>query len=152
MKNNKGFTLIEILVVVAIIAILSAVVISNMGEFSKRGRDAKRKENIDQITKAINLYFNENGHLPGNLTGWCTYISNTSGGYGTAFQSALAPHMKVIPFDPTKRGQVGDYLFNNVNNSIGKYELCAILEDSTGNSYDKTSCLNGTVYNYCVTQ
>ena len=149
---KKGFTLIELLVVIAIIAIIAGVVITFTYSATVRGRDIRRKQNVDQIVKAINLYFSENGHLPQNQTGWCTYISNTTSGYGAAFQTDLEPYMRTFQFDPTKHGQVGDYLFSSTDNVNGHYTLCANMEQNTGDSYDYSSCVGGTVYNYCVTQ
>ena len=153
-KNNSrsGFTLIELLVVVAIIAIIASVVIGYVYQATSKGRDVRRKQNIDQIAKAVNLYFSENGFLPGNQNGWCTYISNPTNGYGDAFQTELLPYMKNIQLDPTKHGQVGDYLFSITDNTGGHYSLCANLENDTGQSYDYSLCTGGAVYNYCVTQ
>src|SRR3989344_5494815 len=123
MKINlkHGFTLIELLVVIAIIAIIGSVVIGQTYSATVRSRDNNRKQNIDQMVKAISLYFSENGYLPRNQSGWCTYISNQTSGYGAAFQSDLEPYMKTFQFDPTKQGQVGDYLFNNIDNTSGYY-------------------------------
>ncbi len=151
-KLNKGFTLIELLVVVAIIGILSYVVIGYVYEANAKGRDARRKENIDQIAKAINMFYSENGSLPGNQTGWCSYISNPTPGYGDVFQEDLEPYMNPIQLDPALHGQVGDYLFKNIQNSTGQYELCANLERGTNGTYDQSACAGGVVYNYCITQ
>ena len=154
LKNNtkKGFTLIELLIVVTIIVLIASVVIGYVSQVGIKGRDSRRKQNIDQIAKAINLFFNDKGYLPQNATGWCTYISNSNSGLGQAFQADLEPYMKNIPLDPNKAGSVGDYLFSNTDNTGGKYTLCANLEASTGNNYDFSGCLGGAVYNYCITQ
>ena len=49
MKNRKGFTLIEILTTVAIVAVLATVVMLVAGPARKKGRDAKRKFELAQI-------------------------------------------------------------------------------------------------------
>src|SRR3989344_394899 len=149
---KKGFTLIELLVVVAIIAIIASVVIGYVYDATSRGRDNRRKQNVDQIVKAVNMYFSANGRLPRNQTGWCTYISNPTNGYGAAFQADISPYMNPVQLDPTRAGSVGDYLFKSVSNPNGQYELCAIMERPTGQTYDQSSCFDGTVYNYCITQ
>ncbi len=156
MKHFKsGFTLVELLIVITIIALLSGVVIGYVSDAGKKGRDSKRMQNIDQLAKAINLYFSQDGSLPTGTTGWCTYISNPDGpapGYNKQFANDIAPYIANVPLDPTKAGMVGDYLFDNMDNVKGSYALCANLENPTGKTYDYTSCTGGAVYNYCITQ
>ncbi|MEK9180558.1 MAG: prepilin-type N-terminal cleavage/methylation domain-containing protein [Patescibacteria group bacterium] len=62
---KKGFTLIEILIVVAIIAILASVVIIGLGSTSRAGRDARRIADLRQTQTALELYFNRCGRYPG---------------------------------------------------------------------------------------
>lgn len=56
--NKKGFTLVELLIVVAIIAILAAIGFAVLGNQSGSARDAKRKADIDQIAKAYEVHYN----------------------------------------------------------------------------------------------
>ncbi len=68
MSKLRGFTLIELLVVVAIIAILSAIGITAFGSISVNARDAKRKADVESITKALENKFNpETGKYPVDL-------------------------------------------------------------------------------------
>jgi prepilin-type N-terminal cleavage/methylation domain-containing protein len=61
MKNIKGFTLVEMLVVVAIIGLLSAVVIVGLGPAREKSRDAKRIADVDQIANWAELNFTDVG-------------------------------------------------------------------------------------------
>jgi len=56
--TKKGFTLLELLIVIAILAILAsaAVVVLNPAELLRRARDSGRITNIANIRNAINLY------------------------------------------------------------------------------------------------
>lgn len=57
-SREKGFTLIELLVVIAIIGILSTVVLSSLTAARKKGRDARRLEDLQQMANAIAIAHN----------------------------------------------------------------------------------------------
>lgn len=147
--KRSAFTLIELLVVISIIGLLSTIAITSLSSSRMSARDVKRKADLKQISTAIELYADANGMLPRNTAGWCTYISNSTNGWGAAFQSDISAYLAKTPLDPTKNGQVGDYLYINVDNRT-KYILCANMEKATGSSYDFSSCTGGAVYNYCI--
>lgn len=54
---KKGFTLIEILIVVALLAVLSTLGLSSFQAVQKRGRDSRRKEEARQLASALRLYY-----------------------------------------------------------------------------------------------
>lgn len=55
-KADKGFTLIEIIVVVAVIGILSLVVFASFEDSRKKGRDTARHADIQQLGAAVQVY------------------------------------------------------------------------------------------------
>jgi len=55
--NRKGFTLIEMLIVVAIVGLLASVVVLGIGNARERARDAKRAGDIRQIQNAAESYY-----------------------------------------------------------------------------------------------
>lgn len=62
-RNKKGFSLIELMVVIAIIAILTAIVTSNFAQSKARARDAKRVSDIAQLQLTLALFFDRcNGY------------------------------------------------------------------------------------------
>ncbi len=66
--KSKGFTLIELMVVVAIIALLTSVVSALIGEGRDKARVQSFRSEIDQMVKAIELYRSDTGRLPGQGT------------------------------------------------------------------------------------
>ncbi len=67
-SKNRGFTLIELLVVVAIIGLLMSMVTIALSSARGKARDARRKEDIAEIRKALELYLHDNGIYPRNGT------------------------------------------------------------------------------------
>ena len=83
-----GFTLIELLVVIAIIGILSTLAIMALGSARQKARDSKRVADLNQIGKALELYFSDNNAYPTIITigaallspdGNTTYLSKIPG-------------------------------------------------------------------------
>lgn len=62
--NKRGFTLIEILVVISIVAILTTVSISVFSTLQKNNRDQIRLRALQSIKQALELYRSDNGNYP----------------------------------------------------------------------------------------
>ena len=99
MKNNSrsGFTIIEMLVVIAIIGILSAIIITNLTSSKAKARDAKRVSDLAQIQLALEQCFDRGNVYPSNL------ITTVPCG-GTL---TLADFISTIPKDPTTLSDYG---------------------------------------------
>jgi prepilin-type N-terminal cleavage/methylation domain-containing protein len=64
MKSRSGFTLIEVLVTVLIIAILASVTVIAFNKIQQDTRDNTRQGNVAIITDALERYYNKNGEYP----------------------------------------------------------------------------------------
>ena len=74
MKNQKGFTIIELIVVIAIIAVLASIVLINVTGYINKGKDAAIKGNMGSILVNAADYFNTNSNYAassGAATGFC---------------------------------------------------------------------------------
>ena len=69
MKKNHGFTLIELVIVIAIIAVLATTIVSviNPVEYQKVARDTVRLSNLNSIAQSLELFFAENKSYPDAL-------------------------------------------------------------------------------------
>lgn len=65
--NESGFTLIEILLVIAIIGILASTILVSLNDAKLRARDANRKMMLKSIRTVFDMYYNDNGFYPGGI-------------------------------------------------------------------------------------
>ncbi len=63
-SKNKGFTLIELLVVIAVIGMLSSIILVSLSSAREKARDATRKQDLNTIQKALELYWAEHERYP----------------------------------------------------------------------------------------
>lgn len=68
MKKNKGFSLIELLVVISIIGVLTTVLVMNFVGTRERARDAQKIQNLNSLKNALRMYYNDNQAYPANLS------------------------------------------------------------------------------------
>ena len=61
---GRGFTIIELLIVMALIALLASLVLATIGSTRERSRDARREADIKEIQNALDLYSVTNRAFP----------------------------------------------------------------------------------------
>ena len=100
--KQKGFTIVELLIVIVIIGILAAITIVAFNGTQQRGRDAQRKSDVAAITKALELYYIDKGEYPaGNgSTTINTSWSTTADASWATLQTKLQPYYAKLPVDP----------------------------------------------------
>ncbi len=66
--NRKGFTLIELVIVIIVIGILAAVAIPRFADLAGHARSASQQATVVAVRQAINIYRAENELRPGGIT------------------------------------------------------------------------------------
>ena len=77
--KNKGFTLIEMLIVVVIIGILSSIVLVGVSGFRERARDTKRVADLRQVQNALEVYYAKNTVYPNQPADWAGLATSLAG-------------------------------------------------------------------------
>lgn len=60
-RDNQGFTLMELLIVVAIIGVLAAIALPSFSQYKSRAMDADAKSNLHNIYLACKVYWSDEG-------------------------------------------------------------------------------------------
>ncbi len=138
---KRGFTLIEVLVAVTIIAVLISIGVVSYSSVNRRSRDAKRKGDVEQLRSALEMYRADNGFYPNAGSGlWSDAL-----GLSTTLVSTYLP---TIPSDPTS---TQTYRYRATNLSGGNYYgycMSALIESENPTDTCTPDTTNG--HNYGV--
>lgn len=130
-KQQKGLTLIEILIVVALLMLILMAIFKVFNVDINRTKDAQRKSDLRDIKLAFEDYYNDHQTYPPE-----SFLADCEG-------DSLMPYLKKVPCDPV----TGEpYLYipypGNGNNSQG-YRVLSILEDRSDPIVAQLGCQNG---------
>ncbi len=99
LKNTgKGFTLIEIMVVIAIMGLLAAIITASLSSAKAKARDSRRTSDLKEIQGALEVYYSLNQQYP-----VCAFPTNDVPGYiisMTCLQTALSSILPTLPRPP----------------------------------------------------
>lgn len=125
MKQNRrrGFTMVELMIVMALMAILAIIAVPSFTGTMKKSRDSRRKGDLSQIVKALETYYNDTGTYPSSTGG---KINNLA--WGSSWTVGSVVYMSKLPKDPygpssywyespPSVGTVGYILFARIENT-----------------------------------
>lgn len=127
-KHTKqfGFTIVELLIVIVVIAILAAISIVAYNGIQDRARTTSIKSDLNSLNKAIQLYYADNGLYP--VTGPSTWM-----GYNSALNNSFIPGLapKYIQNTPQvgSTSQYPTYIYRSDNGQ--EYKLIYIVDSAS---------------------
>ncbi|MBW7956175.1 prepilin-type N-terminal cleavage/methylation domain-containing protein [Patescibacteria group bacterium] len=151
---RTGFTLIELMIVVALIGIVMAAGIVAFTGAQRNSRDARRRADVDALSKALEQYYTNNNQYYGSGSGsdnaaWVSGFQVTN--LGSYFPSGR------LPLDPMNTAPYYYYIYGLVANNPTnpdpntRYCVSARLERATGNCSGRSTSLSSTNagFGYC---
>ena len=81
--NAAGFTLIELMIVVVIVAILSAIAYPNYRAYVERGQRSEGRALLVEVSNRLERFYSDCNRYPGNLTDATGVNNNCTGGTGS---------------------------------------------------------------------
>lgn len=129
LKRLDGFTLLELLVVISVIAILITLGLSSYGTAQKKSRDAKRKADLKDVQNALEQFYSVCGYqYPTPEASFYTSIVCTTPGVSIAI-------MPTVPIDP--RNITPYYCPDPSDESCTgeQYTICSGLEADSTNTF-----------------
>lgn len=142
LPSRRAFTIIELLIVIAILGILATMLMMNYRGQVDRGMDVRRKTDLKKIAAAFEAYYNDKNCYPP-----ATILQNCGG-------SELAPYLEKIPCDPTNIPYV--YVPVDASNVCGDFRIFGTLKDRSDTDIARLGCAGGcgngapAGYNYGV--
>ncbi|HEY7224365.1 MAG TPA: prepilin-type N-terminal cleavage/methylation domain-containing protein [Micromonosporaceae bacterium] len=100
-QKDRGFTLVELLIVIVILGVLAGIVVFAVQAFQSRGESAACKSDFKSVETALEAYYAQKTDYPANLTalktdGYLREVPNTAVGTG----SYAMTYVRVAPVAP----------------------------------------------------
>jgi len=131
--KSRGFTLIELMVVISIIAILTAIGLVSYSAVAKQGRDSKRQSDLRSIQSALEQYRADQSSYPASLPAAGNPLKSPDG---------TKTYLNQLPQEPLGSPQYG---YNLVSTSYCVYARLENSNPGLGN------CPFSSSYNFTVT-
>ena len=100
-QRKHGFTLVEVLIVVVIMAVLAATIIPQFSDSTKDAKASTVEFNLHTLRSQVELYKSQHdGKLPTGTLIELTSKTNRNGTIGTTSQFPYGPYVRVLPMNP----------------------------------------------------
>lgn len=154
LKNKKGFTIVELLVVISIMGFVSTLAITSLNSARMRARDAKRSADIRQIEKAVQLYHDKYGTYPQPCQGYNTWSGHGAnfGNCNTNYILNIGEFLSLLPIDPSDNSGNNGYIYRATTTPAQDFKIMAHMkvESTVITAHSLARCgSSGCVEAYC---
>ena len=143
-KEEEGFSLIELVVVVAVLGVLSAIAIPTFNNIILKARQAGAASHVDALLKSASIYNINNGRFPSNWSEISMYYPGgfSMGSYETCTKYGsvcngnerviLSGQYLITYFLASKKFGISSWRFNNVGGTSKNYSVMGCISENTG--------------------
>ena len=131
---RRGFTLVEVMIVIVIMAILAAVVVPQFTEHSRNAKVSAAEFKLHELRSRIELYRqHHNGKVPSVTLAELVASTNAAGTMGTSTLIQFGPYCSEIPINPlTNSAIVRAATLNPPTSASGAVDAGWLYHASTG--------------------
>lgn len=135
--KRKGFTLVELLIVIVIIAVLAAIALPRFMDSGQRSKESSLKANLVLVRNALELFKNDTGAWPSTLSDLTVTTAPASGKDNAGAAKTISasdykgPYLRSIPNDPIANAA---FTYSVTAPNVG-----AVSSSASGNGLDGTA-------------
>jgi general secretion pathway protein G len=126
LKSSAGFSFIEIMIVVVIIGILTALIAPKIMDFPNKAKVSAAKQQIENLKLALSMYNNDNGTYPSTEQGLLALVQKPNNEpLPTNYNEKGYLDKKQVPKDPWGR----DYVYKSPGDHGNDFEIMSYGAD-----------------------
>lgn len=135
--KKRGFTLVELLIVIVILAVLAAIAIPRFMDSGQRSKEASLKSDLKLVRNAIELFHNDTGAWPAALADLAGAAAPPNGKDSAGAAKAITgtdykgPYLQQLPTDPVAGAA---FTYSVTSPTVGK-----VSSSAPGNGLDGTA-------------
>lgn len=137
-RRSRGFTIVELVVVISVIAILTSIVSLSFSLMQAKSRDSERVASVTQIAEDLEKYYDENGEYPS-----CPAVTGTGASVSNTTLNGIDQAVLVAPQDSTAGTTNSIKCTDMTSASQGDY--FAYVGDGSTNCQTGNACLSFTL-------
>lgn len=134
-RKGRGFTLVELLVVIVVLAVLAAIVLPKFMNSSQRSKESALRSDLKVVRNAISMFQADTGKYPNSLADLAETDKTAVKVAGGATVSATdwhGPYLEAVPTDPITGGA---FTYTAATGKVSSSSTDSTVDGTT--TYDK---------------